>query len=130
MSNTRSMTTSIRPNGIAPVSSGAYKLGAKGGRMASAWQYIWDRMSTTEWRSSSELAQDAAQAFGLKPVTLSEMLCRMRASGVIEQKDIPIPTEYVRKRGRREGESIAQYAAVPASIFTSQRKRPHYRIKR
>lgn len=106
------MTVQTHPNGIAPVSSGQYKLGAKGGRMAKAWQYIWDRLDRTEWKGSLELAGEAAVEFGLKPVSVSEMLCRMRASGVIEQTMIATPTEYVR-RGKP---------------FTANRPRVHYRI--
>lgn len=106
------MTTITRPNGLAPVTSGNYKLGAKGGRMAEAWQHVWDQLSRTDWAGGLELAYDAAAKFDLKPVSVSEMLCRMRASGVIEQKLITKPTEYVR-RGKP---------------FTAKRARVHYRI--
>jgi hypothetical protein len=106
------MTVTTHPNGIAPTASGNYRLGAKGGRMAQAWQYIWDRLSRTDWKGSMELAQDAAEQFNLKPITVSEMLCRMRASGVIEQTRKPVETHYVRK----------------GKPYTSYRPRVHYRI--
>ena len=106
------MTTILRPNGVAPVESGNYKLGAKGGRMAGAWQFIWDRLSHTEWKGSLELSRDAAAMFDLKPVSVSEMLCRMRSSGVLEQAMIEKPTEYVRY----------------GKPFTASRRRVHYRI--
>ena len=100
------------PNGIAPVSSGQYQLGAKGGRMAQAWQHIWDQLDREDWKGSLELAEEAAAKFNLKKVSVSEMLCRMRASGVIEQRMIAKPTTYVRKD----------------KPFTANRPRVHYRI--
>lgn len=116
------------PNGIAPVTSGNYKLGAKGGRMGNAWQYVWDRLDKNDWKGGLELSKEAAEAFKLKPVTVSEMLCRMRASGVIEQTQIPVETKYVRKRGRRDDESDQEYAQVKPSTFVAKRARVHYRI--
>lgn len=115
MSNTRSMTT--RPNGTAPLDAGTYKLGAKGGRMAAAWQHVWDRLDRTEYKGALELAQDAAAAYDLKPVSVSEMLCRMRAAGVLEQEMIKAPTTY--SRAGKHG--------VPMP-FTAMRPRVHYRI--
>jgi hypothetical protein len=106
------MNATTHPNGIAPTASGNYRLGAKGGRMAQAWQHIWNQLSRTEWKGSLELAQDAAREFNLKPITVSEMLCRMRASGVIEQEMIPVKTQYVRK----------------GKPYESLRPRVHYRI--
>jgi hypothetical protein len=96
------METTTRPNGTAPLDAGTYKLGAKGGRMASAWQHVWDRLDRTEYRGALELAQAAAQAYDLKSVSVSEMLCRMRAAGVIEQKMIKAPTTYNRPQTRTE----------------------------
>jgi hypothetical protein len=113
MSNTRSMVVSTkRPNGDAPLDAGTYKLGAKGGRMAQAWQYVWDHLSRTEWTDGMKISHKAADAHDLKPVSISEMLCRMRAAGVIEQEMIPAPTDYNRK----------------GVHFTANRKRVHYRI--
>jgi hypothetical protein len=122
------MTTTTHPNGIAPIHVGTYQLGAKGGRMAQAWQHIWDRLGRTDYTDGMELAKSAADEFGLKPSSVSMMLCRMRAAGVIEQIETEAPTPYRRKRLRRAGESDEDYAQVPVSEFTSMRRRVHYRI--
>lgn len=117
MSNTRFMTT--HPNGIAPIRtkgpnpSGSFRMGAKGGRMAQAWQYIWDRLSAVDFKPASALAQEAAQAFDLKPVSVTEMLCRMRSTGVLEQSMIPVKTTYQRGSGKP---------------YTAMRPSVHYRI--
>lgn len=117
MSNTGSMNVATRPNGIAPTGltlHGGRKisLGGKGGRLAQAWQHIWDQLDRKTWVSSSALAEDAAEKFGLKPVSVTEMLCRMRATGVLEQKMVILPTTY-----HRGGKDIIM-----------NRPRVHYRI--
>jgi hypothetical protein len=104
--------TKTHPNGIAPTTSGNYRLGAKGGRMALAWQDIWDELSLTDWKGGLELAREAAAKHHLKTISISEMLCRMRAAGTLEQEMIEAETTYV-----RYGKS-----------FTANRKRVHYRI--
>lgn len=124
------METTLHPNGIAPTEAGSYRLGAKGGKMVQAWQHIWDRLDTTNWAGSLELSQDAAEKFGLKPVSVSEMLCRMRAAGVLEQSKIEATTEYLRKRARRDDESDQEYEEVPLRTYVANRKRVHYRIAR
>lgn len=96
------MTTTTYPNGIAPVNAGNYQLGAKGGRMAQAWQYVWNRLNTHSWTDGMQISRDAAAEFNLKPVSVSEMLCRMRAAGVIEQEMIVAPTTYARAQYRTE----------------------------
>jgi hypothetical protein len=112
------METDSLPNGLAPARSigvnkgGSFQLGAKGGRTALAWQYVWDRLDRTEWRYGLTLAEEAANEYGLKLVSVIELLSRMRASGAIEQKMIAVPTTYVRY----------------GKPFTAQRKRVHYRI--
>jgi len=107
------MNVTTHPNGIAPTHAGTYTLGAKGGRMAKAWQFIWDKLGD-EFADGLRLANQAAAEFDLKPLTVSEMLCRMRRAGVIEQSMIAAPTEYIRG----------------GKVYTSQRKRVHYRINR
>lgn len=111
MMHTKSMDTT-HPNGIAPVNAGTYKLGAKGGRMAQAWQFIWDQLNTSDYKGGLELATEAAAKFNLKKVSVSEMLCRMRAAGVIEQKITDAPTTYIRQNKE----------------YTALRPRVHYRI--
>lgn len=106
------MSTTERPNGIAPVNAGTYRLGAKGGRMARAWQYIWDRLDRNDFKGSLELSREAAEKFDLKPVSVSEMLCRMRAGNVLEQKMIAAPTDYVRPQSK-QGYSSGDWNASP-----------------
>jgi hypothetical protein len=101
-----------RPNGIAPIPDGSYRFGAKGGRMAQAWQYVWDRLDRTHWRNGQELADQAAEAFDVKRASVAEMLSRMRGAGVLEQELIPVDTTY-----RRGGGS-----------YVANRPRVHYRI--
>lgn len=110
-------TGAVHPNGPAPTrspgqnKSGTFTLGGKGGKGALAWQHIWDQLSRTEWRNGAALAEDAAARFGLKKVSVVELLSRMRASGVIEQKMIPVETHYGRGKG-----------------YVARRPRVHYRI--
>jgi 7-cyano-7-deazaguanine synthase in queuosine biosynthesis len=112
------MNATTHPNGIAPTRSvgsnkgGTFEIGAKGGRHALAWQYIWDRLDRTEWRYARELAEQAAAEYDLKVVSIIEMLSRMRAAGALEQKMLPIPTTYVQR----------------TRTFTANRNRVHYRI--
>jgi hypothetical protein len=100
-----------RPNGVAPIPSGTYHFGAKGGRMAQAWQYVWDRLDHTTFKNGQELADLAAKEFGVKRASVAEMLSRMRSTGVLEQELIPVPTIYARGAG-----------------YTANRPRVHYRI--
>jgi len=117
MSNTVSMQTITRPNGDAPtqvlLADGRdIKLGGKGGRLALAWQHVWDRLDREDWKSARDLAESAAEQYDLKRTSVTEMLCRMAVSGVLEQKMIPLPTVY-----HRGGQDIVM-----------NRKRVHYRI--
>lgn len=111
-------TATEHPNGIAPAQSlgvnrgGTFQLGAKGGRGALAWQYVWDRLDRKEWRYGLDLATEAAEKFDLKPVSVIELLSRMRSSGALEQAMIPVPTTYVRY----------------GKPFVAKRPRVHYRI--
>lgn len=96
------MTVITHPNGIAPTESGNYRLGAKGGRMAKAWQYIWDQFDGSNFKDGMQLANDAAAMFDLKPISVSGMLCRMAAAGALEQEMIPAATHYLRAEMRTE----------------------------
>lgn len=112
------MKMETMPNGVAPTRAligrgdASFQLGAKGGRTAQAWQYVWDRLDREQWRYGLDLAEEAAKKFDLKLTSVTELLSRMRSSGVLEQKMLPIPTTYVRY-GKK---------------FVAQRKRVHYRI--
>lgn len=113
------MATVTLPNGLAPnvlnwsgAKTGTFRLGAKGGRMAAAWQDAWNGLSRTEWTRADVLADQVSRAHDIKPTTIKELFSRMRAQGVLEQKMIPVPTTYARGKG-----------------YTANRPRVHYRIK-
>lgn len=106
------MTTRIMPNGPAPT-GGRYRFGAKGGRMADAWQFIWDRLDADEYRDGVQLAEQAAVTFRVLPVSIISHLHRMAKEGHLETDLRPVDTMVL--RGGRE--------------FPSRRKRTHYRIK-
>lgn len=100
-----------RPNGDAP-GGAAYRLGGKGGRVALAWQLIWDRLDATEARDATELADAIGSETGLKPVTLISHMHRMA----------------------NEGHLIGEVRLVEVSVarglsrFTARRRRTFYRI--
>lgn len=112
------MNATLHPNGAAPTTSpganrgGTFRMGAKGGRTAQAWQWIWDQLTTTDWTYGDDLAIRAADRYDLGKPTVVELLARMRKAGNLEQKLIPVPTVYARGKG-----------------FTANRPRVHYRIK-
>jgi hypothetical protein len=106
------MNTHVMPNGRAPTGE-KYKLGAKGGRMADAWQHIWDRLDRTEYRDGVSLAESAATAFRVLPVSIVSHLHRMAKEGFLET-DIRYVQTMVFRAGRE---------------FPARRKRTHYRIK-
>ena len=108
--NTRAMTT-VHPNGQAP-DGVRYKLGAKGGKVAQAWQYVWDRLNTTDWQDSNALADEAGKKFKILPDSVLAHLHRMRKEGFLEHEIRSVATEVT--RGGR--------------TFTASRKRTHYRI--
>lgn len=92
------METQEQVNGPAPGGE-AYRLGAKGGVMALAWQYVWDRLSRTEWRDGVALSLAAGEAFDVKPASVLSHLHRMAREGVIVGKQINVDgTRGVRPR--------------------------------
>lgn len=112
------------PNGQAP-SSAKYQVGAKGGMVAQAWQYIWDNLSAEEFQDGTALVEDAARRFGwrptepgepaigkLKPQSIMAHLHRMAAEGFIEAKNQPVETVVLR-HGKQHG---------------AKRQRAHFRI--
>lgn len=82
-------TEQERPNGPAPGGE-SYKLGAKGGKMAQAWQYVWDRLSPTEPRDGVTLALEAGEVFDIKPASVLSHLHRMAREGVIDGEQIRV----------------------------------------
>lgn len=109
-------TIKLRPNGDAP-SGSRYALGAKGGRVASAWQHMWDRLSRTQWMDGVDLAMETATLTGLKYNTLAVHLQRMAAEGFLEYEirlvDVPVERVFNGK----------------VSKFIAPRRHAHYRIK-
>lgn len=109
MSNTVAMA--IRPNGTAP-SSARYRVGAKGGDVARAWQYIWDRLDRTEYRDGTALSEEAGRIFHLKPISIQSHLHRMASEGVLETEVRPAATRVTRG----------------GKTHDATRKRTHFRI--
>lgn len=109
-------TIKLRPNGDAP-SGTRYALGAKGGKVAQAWQHMWDRLSTVQWMDGVNLAADTAELTGLKYSTLAVHLQRMAAEGFLEYEIRLVDVQVERNfRGK-------------VSRFTAPRRHAHYRIK-
>jgi DNA-binding transcriptional regulator PaaX len=116
MSNTRAMTVSTHPNGQAPAGS-KYKLGGKGGKVALAWQHVWDRL-TNEWQDGKVLAAEAAEAHGIQEISVLAHLHRMAAEGLIdhEKRKTHVPVTRTHKTSGK------------VSTFTAERERTHYRL--
>jgi Mn-dependent DtxR family transcriptional regulator len=111
------MNVSTHPNGAAPAGT-RYKLGGKGGKVAQAWQYVWDRL-TTEWQDGKELAAEAADTFQIAEISVLAHLHRMAAEGLVdhEKQDVIVEVTRTSKAGKR-------------STFPAQRTRTHYRLNR
>lgn len=122
------MTTQTRPNGIAP-STTRYKVGAKGGRVAQAWQHIWDQLDRTTYRDSKVLADEAARRFQIKPISIISHLHRMAAEGILEGKALQVDAVVTRRMLVRNISGAVleprQYQNVQVA---NRRSRTHYRI--
>ena len=103
-----------RPNGIAP-STSHFRSGAKGGKVALAWQYVWDRLDHTEFKEAVPLAEEAAEKYGIKPDSVLGHLHLMATEGFLERRKKMVEVEVERPAG---------------VFFTSSRKRTFYRIKK
>ena len=57
------------PNGPAPEGD-RFRMGARGGVTAQAWQYFWDRLDRHEFQDGTELAREAAERFGIKDTSV------------------------------------------------------------
>lgn len=71
-------------NGQAPPGE-KFRMGGKGGKGAAAWQYVWDRLSTEEFRDGKELWEEAAERYGLKPISVRATVFRMAHEGILER---------------------------------------------
>jgi Mn-dependent DtxR family transcriptional regulator len=99
------------PNGMAPAGD-RYKIGAKGGKVGQAWQYVWDRLAIDTYEDGVALAEEAAQAVGIQPVSVISHLHRMAQEGYVEA-EVRLVETTVRKFGRE---------------YPAKRRRTHYRI--
>lgn len=113
-----------KPNGIAP-SHSRYRMGAKNGVVAQAWQYVWDRLSTEEFRDAVELADEAARIFHIVPESVRAHMyaCAREAEGILESEVRPVPTQVTRKFTPKDGPAYS-------STFTGTRKHTFYRIRK
>lgn len=75
--------TKTMPNGAAPTGND-YQLGAKGGKVGRAWQMIWDRLDHDTYVDARDLADWAAEAVGVKSVSVMSHIHRMAAEGLLE----------------------------------------------
>jgi predicted ArsR family transcriptional regulator len=101
-----------RPNGIAP-STSRFRSGAKGGKVARAWQHVWDQLDHTEFKEAVPMAWAAAEKFGLQPASVLAHLHLMAAEGILERKQDTVEVQVERPKG---------------VFFTSTRNRTFYRI--
>lgn len=88
-------------------------MGAKGGRTANAWQWVWDRLSREEWQDGHDLAEQAAGVWKLKPVSVEGVLHRMAKEGYLERMPKSVPVVVTGKGGKQ---------------INGHRNRTHYRI--
>lgn len=102
-----------RPNGIAP-STSRYRVGAKGGKVAQAWQFVWDRLNHTDFQDGTMLAQEAAAKYEIKPASVMAHMYRLADEGILEHELRQVPTEVVRA----------------GQTMQATRARRHYRIAR
>lgn len=100
-------------NETAPMPANGTGTGGKGGRMAKAWQHVWDMLRASEPQDATVLAEAAAQATGLKAVSVISHLHRMANEGFIvgEVRTVEVP---VTRKG---------------TVFPAKRNRTFYRIK-
>jgi hypothetical protein len=103
--------TKTRPNGIAP-SSARFRLGGKGGRVAQAWQFVWDRLDHENFQDGTVLAALAAQKYDLKPDSVTAYMYRMAEEGILDHRLEQVQTEVFRA----------------GKTMQATRARRHYRI--
>lgn len=99
------------PNGIAPTVAHGNK-GNKGGAVAQAWQYVWDRLSTTEYVDAVGLAIEAGKIFTIQPESVRAHMYAMVREGVLEAQNTYVQTSVTRN----------------GKTFPARRKRAFYRI--
>lgn len=108
--------TAQRPNGVAPSPEG-FRLGGKGGTLARAWQYVWDRLDATDFRQGQELAEEAGRKYALKPVSIMTLMHRMAKEGVLDNEVRLIEVQVQRTANRK------------VQNFPAKVQRVYFRIK-
>lgn len=99
------------PNGAAPTGN-SYKIGAKGGKVAQAWQIIWNQLDHETFQDARVLADAAGKKLGIQTVSIMSHLHRMAAEGHLDSTAKAVDVQ-VHKAGRE---------------FPSRRKRLHIRL--
>jgi hypothetical protein len=108
--------TAQRQNGVAPSPEG-FRLGGKGGTLARAWQYVWDRLDRAEFRQGQELAEEAGRKYALKPVSIMTLLHRMAKEGVLANETRLVEVEVQRTANRKQ------------QTFPAKVRRAYFRIQ-
>lgn len=89
------------PNGIVP-STRKRRVGVRGGVTAQALQWVWDRLSRTEFRDAMALADEAAREFNIKSVSVRSYVYELVAEGHLLRKDVHRPVQVLRHGKRFE----------------------------
>lgn len=99
------------PNGIVP-SAENYRIGVRHGLTAQALQYVWDRLSRTEYRDAMALADEAALVYKILPTSVRSYVYRVAAKGHLETEN---------------GQTTVRVTRA-GKTFEAKRKRVLYRI--
>lgn len=130
--HTRGMNTIARPNGDAPGRKG-YRLGQKGGTTAAAWQYVWDRLSSSEFQDGHVLAELAAQAYEIQPDSVRAQMYVAAREGHLEIESRLVPMTATRHRPIscpvEDQEKGLCTLTDHVREFETRRRRTFYRIK-
>lgn len=110
----------LQANGVAP-SLSRYRMGAKNGLVAQAWQYVWDRLDTSEYRDAVALAEEAATVFKILPDSVRAHMYAMAREGILETEVRDVSTEVTRIMRPKDRDSYQR-------TFTASRKRTFCRI--
>lgn len=89
------MTTDTLPNGPAPAGD-LFHMGARGGKTGQAWQYVWDRLDSADFRDGTELAREAAAAVGIKDISVLAHLRLAVREQWLETDNRFVPVEVTR----------------------------------
>jgi hypothetical protein len=126
----RTMTATLRrPNGPAPTTApGAmpghtFRLGARGGKVAQAWQLIWNQLDHTEYRDVRPMAEKIARELEIKPISVIALVNRMVSEGWLAADYRKVTREVTRTATFKGGEKRL-------STFEATHNVAFYRIAR